>query len=168
MPTDEAFDWLTSLLGRIFGFKRAILKASCPINNGTQLHLLNIHACACPRTDDILPKQIAIAHELMRAIPDGDAAVLAGDFNTELDPDKKTATSLLPLANDYEVFPKKLNPEKIYDQTEPTFQPSYSQQRCHLDHMFFNKVNLNSATVIANAETKKLSDHLPVVASIGL
>ncbi len=170
LPSLDSFDWISRLLGQFFGFKRAILEAVIPIEDGTNFHVLNTHFSAYSQGSNTLQQQADRANGLMSNLPENDEGILAGDLNClGRDHDDTSPSPLSQLFHRFAAVPSQAALHSTDTLEWATFFPQYENPRYNetLDFMFFtNRLRLENSRVVDKETAIRLSDHLPLEAEV--
>ena len=173
------------LLARQYNLKRAIQGTYLPIEGGGKLNLLNTHLSAYAQGSDTMLRQVAMVD---RVIGDyaakGEPVLLAGDFNLLPNDDayenldagsrkyyNKLGTEITPLLERYRSVPSL--PETLGTDRREWFTHIANDNHSEMpdktiDYVFYAGKLALREHYVRSADTLRISDHLPVVASFML
>lgn len=165
-----------------FNFKRAILESHIALENNKELVVLTTHLDAFAQGNDTMEKQVAKTASILDSLDNAKLAwLISGDFNL-LAPGRqyndlpagqqryfKTESELAPFFTKYQAFPSL---EQVNGDTRATFyshfpnDPEAKGPDRTIDFIFSGKNSTISNGYIRNADTLKISDHLPLITYI--
>ena len=173
------------ILARQYNLKRAIQGTYLPIEGGGKLNLLNTHLSAYAQGRDTMLRQVAMVDKVLEQhAAQGEPVLLAGDFN--LLPSNaayrnlgtnsrkyynKGGTEVAPLLERYSSVPSL--PETLGANRHDWFTHIANDNHSEapdktIDYIFYTGKLALREHYVRSADTLKLSDHLPVVASFTL
>jgi endonuclease/exonuclease/phosphatase family metal-dependent hydrolase len=165
---------------RQFQLKRAVLEVRLPVQGGGDLALLNTHLDAFAQGSDTMERQVAAVLTLIDGLTQaGTPWLLSGDFNLlpdaaardrlrpEARPAYAEATELAPLSARYRSVPSREeaagpDPARWYTHV-PTDPAAQGQPDRTIDYVFLSDALPLGAHHVRQADTRDISDHLPVV-----
>jgi len=180
---------LPSKLGVIFPFqyflpKRSLLEVNLSLAKGQPLKIINTHFSAYARNTDTLNRQISYAFNYLKNIQqEGGYAVLGGDFNSLphatmhqylKNPERrlyyKNKPALTNLLKRFQSAPSFADTQSNSFQRWFTAYSSYEEGRSPdmtIDYIFItDDLSFENYYVLNTTMTRKISDHLPVIAII--
>ncbi len=163
--------------------QRCLLTAELPVDGGGRLVLINLHLEAFPETPDLLTRQLqALEARISAAETQGASFIAGGDFNLlppgqydALPEHQRTLYSpdgeMAPLFETYTAVPGLSethpgNPSPWY--THFPNDPDVTGPDRTLDYLLFPKEIALHSKQVRTQDTIRVSDHLPVVATVQL
>ncbi len=165
-----------------FNFKRCVLEVRMPVEGRKDLAVFNTHLDAFAQGSDTMQRQVEYVMELLdRTTKAGHSWVIGGDFN------------LLPPGKAYERLPKEM---RVYYNEKTELEPLIAKHRSvpgraelngpeyqtwythypndpsvkgpdrTIDYLFLSEAVELRGHYVRQADTLKISDHLPLVAEI--
>jgi endonuclease/exonuclease/phosphatase family metal-dependent hydrolase len=173
-----------SFIVRQFNLKRAVLEAHLPVRNGKDFIVLDTHLDAFAQGSDTMERQVAAVKALLEKLSDGKYPwILGGDFNL-LPPggaygrlaEKQRAyynekTEIAPLFGRYPSVPgagEVDGPDPSAWFTHFSNDPAVKAPDRTIDYIFMSKTLTPGEHHVRRHDTLGISDHLPVVAVVGL
>ncbi|MFO7932220.1 MAG: endonuclease/exonuclease/phosphatase family protein [Desulfosalsimonas sp.] len=169
---------------RQFNLKRAVLDSRLPVEGGPDFAALNTHLSAFARESKTMKKQVAEVKKILDRLSEKQIPwVAGGDFNllppTEayrrLPPEERSfyrpETEIRPLFEAYKAVPglKELEREDPSDwYTHLPNRPSVDRPNKTIDYIFYPDSVALGKHRVRQENTRKLSDHLPVIAEFKL
>ncbi|HOT44157.1 MAG TPA: endonuclease/exonuclease/phosphatase family protein [Spirochaetota bacterium] len=171
-----------NLLVKQFNFKRCVLEVRMPVEGRKDLAVFDTHLDAFAQGSDTMKRQVEFVMDILdRTTKAGHDWVIGGDFNL-LPPGKayerlpeshrvyfNEKTELAPLIIKYRSVPglAELNgPDYRKWFTHYPNDPSIQGPDRTIDYLFFSDAMELRGHYVRQADTLKISDHLPLVAEI--
>ena len=160
---------------RQFDLKRAVLEVRLPRKGSNDLFLFNTHLTAFAFGSDVRSRQLEEIHSLLKQrSEEGNAWIIGGDFNLEPpgpDSKGKNGEDIKLLFDDYQAVPgfdeaNGPNPEDWY--THIPNKPDTNTPEKTIDYLFLSDNLSLGKHYVRQESTKDISDHLPVIATVGL
>lgn len=171
-----------NVLAKHLGIKRAVLEARVPLQNGSELVLLNTHLEAFSKNSDTLQKQVDYIVELLSTFNQQQLPwVIGGDFNLVPPNQFKTlppreqfyyrpTSELADLTRQFSSVPSiediEKDPANWY--TFYSNDPDVTQPDRTLDYLFYSPLLTCQSKTVRRHDTINISDHFPIIASFGL
>tara|TARA_A100001015_G_scaffold307614_1_gene403812 strand:+ start:248 stop:850 length:603 start_codon:yes stop_codon:yes gene_type:complete len=166
-----------------YKYKRAILAAELPINNGKYLYVLNTHFSAFAQGTDTASRQAKMTYDLFNNLQNNkQLGIIAGDFNQLSNPVlrryinkedqyyySKEKTPLAPYFSSFQAA-QSLNQtmgkyKKTHFTASSTLQKNKKFNR-NIDYFFLTRrLTLKKFAVLKKGNTT-LSDHLPMMIEV--
>ncbi|MEO0438451.1 MAG: endonuclease/exonuclease/phosphatase family protein [Pseudomonadota bacterium] len=180
--TRYALSAITSddVLTRQFNLKRAMLQVHMPVDDGSELILIDTHLSAFAQGSNTMEVQVGQVMDRLAALPENARWVLGGDFNllpneaalashAELRSSyNEQGTELYPLISRYPSVPRlaaiEANPEPSYTYMSP--QDPLRQPDRTIDYIFHSPRLAITRGEVLRGEAKPLSDHLPIIVEL--
>ncbi len=157
-------------------FKRAVLDAAFPVNDGKSISFMSTHLDAFAQGSDTMQKQVLYIDNLLSSKNDkGENYVITGDFNL-LPPGK--SYDLLP-EDEKPYFQKETEMKILYDKFNvlpalPNIEKQMSRYFTHfanynkapdriIDYMIYSNDIKVKSYYVRSEDTKDISDHFPVI-----
>jgi endonuclease/exonuclease/phosphatase family metal-dependent hydrolase len=173
-----------NVINRQFNFRRAVLEADLPVDNGRKFSVLSTHLDAFAQGSDTMAQQ---ADKTKNILSDLDEAgydwIIGGDFNLlppgkqygDLPKDQQAyyneTTEIEPLFAQYKSVPslEELNgSEGAKWYTYFSNEPSVKQPDRTIDYIFASQGVSFGEHYVRSSDTLKISDHLPVVTEVNI
>ncbi len=165
-------------------FHRAMLETRLPISDGSELVAINTHFDAWGRGSDVMTRQVETAVELARQTDhETEKWIFGGDFNllppdfepSELHPDERSSyaqeSEIAPLFEEFRSSPSLVEVTGSDRESFFTSFPNHPEIEAPdktIDYLFYGLGITVSSFEVRRADTLEISDHLPLVAEIGL
>ena len=160
---------------RQFDLKRSVLEVRFPRRKGKDLLVFNTHLTAFAFGSDVRTRQVSEIHSLLKERSRaGNPWIIGGDFNLRppgREVENQQAGVIKPLFDDYKVVPgyEEVNGPNLEDwYTHFPNDPAINAPDKTIDYLFLSKNTSLGAHYVRRRNTLDISDHLPVIAEIGL
>lgn len=174
-------NWLWTL----FYFKRAMLEAYLPIEEGGRLSVISTHLDAFAQESDTMQKQVEAVDALLQKLDKEKVSwIIGGDFNLLAHDSQREKlplseqlyynlqTEMSLLSKKYNMIPSLANASGKDVSNWCTYSPNHKEiwkPNRIIDYILYSKnISLAHKKVRQGEDTWKISDHMPVIAEFTL